>query len=97
MAGEQLSGKGPGVLEDSKLHMSHWQQRRPAAPWTELTGAQLDEQVITPLCSALVRPHLQRDVQFGGPQNKKGIEKLEFRTTRWLGLEYGLCEERLRT
>ncbi|KAK4815208.1 hypothetical protein QYF61_021827 [Mycteria americana] len=97
--------KDLGVPMDEKLDTSRQcvlaaQKANCVLGCIQSSVASRSREVVLPLCSALVRPHLQCCVQLWGPQHQKDMELLERvqrRATNMIrGLEHLCYEDRLR-
>ncbi|PKU41967.1 hypothetical protein llap_7729 [Limosa lapponica baueri] len=97
--------KDLGVLVDEKPDMSQKcaltaQKANCILGCIKTSVASRSREVILPLCSTLVRPHLECRVQLWSPQNRKDMDLLEripMRASKTIwGLEHLSCEERLR-
>ncbi|GAB0190186.1 hypothetical protein GRJ2_001483900 [Grus japonensis] len=97
--------KDLGVLVDEKLNMSQQcvlaaQKAIRILGYIKRSVTSRSREVILPLCSTLMRPHLEYCIQLWGPQDKKDMDLLkqvQRRATKMSrGLEHLSYEYRLR-
>jgi len=93
------------VLVDEKLNTTRQceltdQKANCTLGYIKRSMASRSREGILPLCSALVRPHLESCVQLQSPQHRKDVELLEWGQRSAIkmvsGMEHLWCEERLR-
>ena len=97
--------KNVGILADETLDMSSQtvlaaQKAKSVLGCIKKSVARTLREVILPLYTTLVRPHLESDVQLWSPQHKKDMDLLEWaqrRATKMIrGLEHLYYEDRMR-